>query len=121
MLLPHNDKIARYLLTQSPLLGVVRGGGVYRLACLDDLRIDPVSLDIHGEHWSLSFEDFIEEVKIFNHEVSSHILAFYPQSQSQQMLATAFMEANEIRNDQMGEIVRMLKPIQHGKIEKNEE
>jgi hypothetical protein len=117
MLPPHNTKIALYLLMKSQLLGIVKCGGIYRLFCFDDLRIDPSSLSIYGEHWSLEFDEFVEEARIFNHEKSEDIMLFYPESQSQPMLEIAFNEAEKIAMGTMSELVKMFRPVQYGRIE----
>lgn len=119
MLPPHNTKVALYLLLQSPMLGVVKCGGIYRLFCFDDLRIDPSSLNIYGDHWALEFDEFTEDARIFNHEKSEEIMLFYPESQSQAMLEIAFKEGEKIAMTTMAELVKMFKPVQYGRIEKD--
>ena len=78
MLLPGSDKILLALMLQSPMLGIVRAGGIYRLVMFDELRINQDSLDIHGENWSLTLDDFIDNAKVFNHDANDHFVGLYP-------------------------------------------
>lgn len=119
MLPPHNTKIALYLMMQSPMLGIVKSGGIYRLFCFDDLRIDPSSLNIYGDHWALDFDDFTDDARIFNHEDCEEIMLLYPQSQTQAMLELAFNKSPRVQTAAMPELVKLFKPVQYGRIEKD--
>jgi hypothetical protein len=118
MLPAHNSKIAIYLLMQSNLLGIVKTGGVYRLFCFDDLRIDPAVMDIYGSEWGLSFEDFADEARVFNHDAIPEFSDFYPQSANQMMIEAIYRLSSKIEVSTLATLVKTFKPVQHGKISK---
>lgn len=118
MLPPHNSKIAFYLILENPMLGVVKAGGVYRFFCFDELRMDPASLDIHDEHWGMTFEEFSDNAKIYNHKENPEILEFYPESQNQMMLEYAWNNGQTITALMLADLVKVFKPVQYGRIKK---
>ena len=118
MLPPHQSKIALYLLMQSPMLGIDKAGGIFRLFCFDDLLIDPASLDIHSEHWGLTFEEFSEYAKIFDHESHPEILEFYPDSQNQMMLEMVWKGGQMLTALTLADLVKLFRPVQYGRITK---
>lgn len=120
MLPPHDSKIGLYLLLMSPMLGIVKADGIYRLVCFDDLRIDPQTLDVYGEHWGLPFDDFTELAREFPHETFPEILEFYPDSQSQEMLALAWKEAEDISPPRLALLAKVFKKVQYGRIKKTD-
>lgn len=118
MLPPRNAKISLYLLLASPMLGIVKADGIYRLVCMDDLRIDPQTLDVYGDHWGLSFDDFTELAREFPHDTFPEVLEFYPESQSQEMLALAWKDAPEIGPSKLALLAKIFKKVQYGRIRK---
>lgn len=119
MLPAHNTKIALYLLMQSSMLGVVKAGGIYRLFCFDDLRIDVDAMDIYGDEWGLDFEDFAEMARVFNHEDFPEFLEFYPQSANQMMLEVIWKESRRLDVHNISDVVKGFKQVQYGRIRKD--
>ena len=119
MLPAHSPKVALYLLMQSSMLGIARAGGIYRLFCFDDLRIDIEAMDIHGEKWVLDFEDFAKEARVFNHEDFPEFLEFYPQSCNQMMLEMVWKQSERLDITSLSELVKAFKPVQYGRIRKD--
>lgn len=119
MLPAHNPKIALYLLMQSNMLGIVRSGGIFRLFCFDDLRIDIEPMDVYGSGWGMDFEEFADEARIFNHEDFPEFLEFYPQSGNQMMLETVWKQSRKLDMQNLAEIVKTFRPVQHGRIRKD--
>jgi hypothetical protein len=104
---------------QSSMLGIVKAGGIYRLFCFDDLRIDLEEMDIYGNNWGLAFEEFIENARSFNHEDHQEFLEFYPQSANQMMLESVWKDSLPLGINAMAELVKSFKPVQHGRIRKD--
>jgi len=119
MLPAHNNKIALYLLMKSSLLGVVNAGGIFRLFCFDDLRIDTEEMDVYGEKWGLAFEEFAEMARVFKHEDFPEFLGLYPQSANQMMLETVWRSSDKLTVALLAELVRSFRPVQHGRIRKD--
>ena len=119
MIPPSNPKIALYLLTGHPFLGVLRAGGVFRLVALDDLRIDPDSMDVLGEGWTVRFEEFADGLRIVNDEDFPELANFYPISQTQQILSDVWKGSAEPDATSLATLMRMFKPVQHGKMVKD--
>ena len=119
MIPPSNPKIALYLLTGHPFLGVLRAGGVFRLVALDDLRIDPDNMDVYGEKWSVSFEEFAEGLRIVEDEEFPELASFYPISQTQQILSDVWKGSTEPDATTLATLMRMFKPVQHGRMVKD--
>lgn len=119
MLPAHNTKIAWYLISQSQLLGIVKAGGIFRLFCFDELRLDLEAMDIHGNEWALDFEDFATDARIFDHESFPEFLEFYPQSANQMMLEMVWKGSTKLDVPLLGELVKTFKPVQHGRIRKD--
>lgn len=119
MLPAHSPKIALYLVMESSMLGVVKAGGIYRLFCFDDLRIDMEAMDIHGNEWVLDFEDFAECARVFNHREFPEFLEFYPQSANQMMLEVVWKGSRRMDVDTISEIVKGFKQVQYGRIRKD--
>lgn len=119
MIPPSNPKIALYLLTGHPFLGVLRAGGVVRLVAMDELRIDPESMDVIGETWQITFEEFAEGLRIVDSEAFPELLEFYPLSQTQQILSDVWKGSAEPDATALAALMRMFKPVQHGKMVKD--
>jgi hypothetical protein len=119
MLLPKNDKVLLALLMQSSVLGLLRAGGIYRLIMFDEPRIDQSTLDIYGDHWQMSLDDFIENVRGFDHEANEHFLLYYPESTNQMMLESIYSTAPTLGPIELASYVKMFRPIQRGKISKS--
>jgi hypothetical protein len=116
MLLPRNDKVLLALLMQSSVLGLLRAGGIYRLIMFDELRIDQSTLDIYGDYWQMSLDDFIENARGFDHEANEHFLLYYPESTNQMMLESMYNTAPILEPVEFASYVKMFRPIQRGKI-----
>lgn len=119
MIPPSNPKIALYLLTGHPFLGVLRAGGVFRLVALDELQIDPDSMDVFGKSWSATFEQFADGLRIVDSEEFPELLLFYPISQTQQILSDVWKGSAEPDATSLATLMRMFKPVQHGKMVKD--
>lgn len=119
MLPAHNPKIALYLIMQSNLLGIVSVGGMFRLFCFDDLRIDTEEMDVYGEQWGLSFEEFAERARVFNHKEFPEFLEFYPESANQMMLETVWKHSKRLDIPTLTELSRAFRPVQYGRIRKD--
>lgn len=118
MYLPRNEKVLLALLMQSPMLGIIKAGGIYRLFVFEDLRIDQSELDIYGEHWSMSLDDFIDSVRIFPHEENEQFLLMYPQSANQMMLESIYSTSPLLEPVELAAYVKYFKPIQRGRIKR---
>jgi hypothetical protein len=119
MLPAYNTKIALYLMMQSSLLGLVKAGGIFRLICFDDLRIDVEDMDVYGEHWGLGFEEFSDSVRVFNHDDFPEFLELYPESANQMMLEAIWKRSGKIDIPTLAEIVKTFRPVQHGMMKKD--
>lgn len=120
MLPAHNPKIALYLMMQSNMLGIAKAGGIYRLFCFDDLRIDAEVMDIHGEKWVMDFDDFAENSRIFNHEDFPEFLELYPSSSNQMMLEMVWKQSDKLSIPNLSDLVKAFRPVQHGRIRKED-
>ena len=118
MHLPHRPRIALQLLIQSNLLGIIESERIYRLFSFDELMIDPATLDIHDEHWGMTFEEFSAKARLFDHEKSETILLYYPESQNQMMLKVAWRDASALSSHELSNYIKLFKPVQYGRVEK---
>ena len=119
MYYPPSERTLIQLIMHSPLLGIIRYGQIYRLFSFDLLRMDPSSLDIHGDDWGVTFEEFSDNARSFNHEDYSEVmLQYYPESQNQMMLEAVWRGSDGLTPSQIAEYMSLFKAVQYGRIEK---
>ena len=118
MFSPRSDKVLLALLLESEMLGIIRVGKIYRLVMFDDIRIEQEELDIYGDHWQMSLDDFIDNIRVFDHDSNPTILEHYPESTNQMMLEYAWQNSIPMAPMQIAGYVRMFRPIQLGRIRK---
>jgi hypothetical protein len=115
---PRSDKVLLALLLESEMLGIIRVGKIYRLVMFDDIRIEQEELDIYGDQWQMSLDDFIDNIRVFDHTSNPTILEHYPESTNQMMLEYAWQNSIPMAPMQIAGYVRMFRPIQLGRIRK---
>lgn len=106
------------LLLESPALGIIKTGRIYRLVMFDELRVEQEDLDIYGDGWQMTLDEFLENIRLFDHESNSSILEFYPESTNQMMLEAAWQSSVRLEPIQVAGYIRMFRPIQLGRIRK---
>lgn len=118
MIPPIDTKIMLYLVTKHPSLGLLRTGEVYQLVLLDELRIDPGTMDIYADTWAVTFEEFAIGMRIFDHDAHPELLRFYPNSQNPALLADIWRQLPEPDPKALASYIKMFKHVQHGRMTK---
>lgn len=113
-----SERILLCMMLHSAMLAIVKADGIFRLVLMDELRVDHENLDIYGDKWHMSLEQFLDSCKLFDYDNNRAIVALYPQSVNQMMLKDAWENTDKISPTQMAIYAKGFKPIQVGKISK---